>query len=427
MNVLFEHIRVVDPVGRIDGRFFLWLKDGSIAALSPEPIEVEPHTQRIDARSLLAVPGLFDMHVHFRQPGQEYKEDIASGTAAAANGGFTGVCCMPNTEPALDHPALVSFVRTLPHEAPVEVFCCAALTRGRQGTELAPLLELHAAGAVLFSDDGTWLADAELLRRAFMMLKHVDGLVAQHCQEPSLTRDFAVNAGALATRLGLKGYPAVAEVIAVVRDVLLALDCDARYHAQHISTQGAVDVIREAKRRGARISCEVTPHHLVLTEEAVADYDTNAKMNPPLRTRADVEALREALAEGIIDCIATDHAPHAPHEKLQEFDAAPFGVIGLETAVGVIFTHLIHPGLLSLERFVEAMALAPRRLLGLPLPEIRPGAPANLTIIAPEEEWRVEPERFRSKSRNTPFAGWQLRGKPRWVVNQGRMWECTLS
>ncbi len=424
--MLFEGIRILHPAEGIDGRFFLWLKDGYIEALSPEPIAAEPQTHRIDGRTLLAVPGLFDMHVHFREPGQEYKEDIASGTAAAANGGFTGVCCMPNTEPALDHPALVHFVRTAPHPAPVDVFCCAALTRGRLGKELAPLLELHAAGAVLFSDDGTWLADAELLRRAFLLLNAVNGLVAQHCQEPSLTRGFAVNAGAVALRLGLKGYPAVAEEIAIARDLLLALECDARYHVQHISTRGAVALIREAKRRGVRVSCEVTPHHLVLTEEAVGEYDTNAKVNPPLRTRADVEALREALAEGIIDCIATDHAPHALHEKLQEFDAAPFGIIGLETAVGVLFTHLIHPGILSLERFVEALALAPRRLLGIPLPEIRPGAGANLTILAPDEEWRVEPERFCSKARNTPFAGWELRGKPRWVVNRGCLWECTL-
>jgi dihydroorotase len=426
MNILFEGIRVLNPAQQLDGRFFLWIKDGEIRGLSPEPLAAEPQTQRIPGEHLLAVPGLFDMHVHFRQPGQEYKEDIASGSAAAANGGFTGVCCMPNTEPALDHPALIHFVQTAPRQAPVDVFCCAALTRGRQGKELAPLLELHAAGAVLFSDDGTWLADAELLRRAFLLVKSFNGLVAQHCQEPRLTEGFALNAGALATRLGLKGYPAVAEEIALARDLLLAASCQARYHAQHISTRGAVELIREAKRRGMPVSCEVTPHHLLLTEDAVGDYDTNAKVNPPLRTRADVEALREALVDGTIDCIATDHAPHATHEKLQEFDAAPYGIIGLETAVGLILTHFVHTGLISYERFVELMALAPRRLLGLPLPEIRVGAPANLTILAPEEEWRVEPERFRSKARNTPFAGWELRGKPRWVINRGQLWECQL-
>lgn len=426
MNVLFENIRVINPAQKLDGRFFLWLKDGRIEALSPEPIAAEPQTQRIAAAHLIAVPGLFDMHVHFREPGQEYKEDIASGTAAAANGGFTGVCCMPNTEPALDHPALVHYVRTVPHEAPVDVTCCAAITRRREGQELAPLLGLHSAGAVMFSDDGTWLADAELLRRAFLFVRSFDGLIAQHCQEPSLTRGFAVHDGDLATRLGLKGYPSVAEEIAVARDLLLAAYCDARYHVQHVSTRGAIELIREAKRRGVRVSCEVTPHHLVLTEEAVAHYDTNAKMNPPLRTQSDVEALREALANGDIDCIATDHAPHALHEKLQEFDAAPFGIVGLETAVGVLLTHLVHPGLLSYERFVEALAIAPRRLLKLPLPEFTPGASANITILAPDEEWVVRPELFRSKARNTPFAGWELRGKPRWVINRGIMWECQL-
>ncbi|MDW7996666.1 MAG: dihydroorotase, partial [Bacteroidota bacterium] len=370
----------------------LWLKDGRIHALSPDPIPVEPPTQCIRGDDLLAVPGLFDMHVHFREPGQEYKEDINSGTAAAANGGFTGVCCMPNTEPPIDCPALVHFIRTAPHKAPVDVFCCAALTRGRLGGELAPLQQLHEAGAVMFSDDGAWLADAELLRRAFLLLRSVDGLIAQHCQEPTLTQGFALHAGEVSVRLGLKGYPAVAEEIAVARDLLLAAYCDARYHVQHISTGGTVTLIREAKRRGVRVSCEVTPHHLVLTEAAITDFDTNAKMNPPLRTRADVEALREALAEGIVDCIATDHAPHATYEKLQEFDAAPFGIVGLETAVGLILTYLVHSKLLSYERFVEAMALTPRRLLKLPIPEIAPGAVANLTILAPEEEWRVEPE-----------------------------------
>jgi len=426
MNVLFERIRVLNPVQNLDGRYFLWLKDGHIEALSLERPVVDPDTIPIRGDALLAIPGLFDMHVHLREPGQEYKEDIASGTAAAANGGFTGICCMPNTEPAIDHPALVRSVLTAPYEAPVDLFCCAALTRGRQGQQLAPLLELHAAGAVMFSDDGTWLAQAELLRRAFLLLKHVDGLVAQHCQEPTLTHDFAINEGAVAARLGLKGYPAVAEEIALARDLLLVAAYEARYHAQHLSTEGSVALLREAKRRGLRVSAEVTPHHLVLTEEAVATYDPNAKMNPPLRTQRDVEALREALAEGIIDCIATDHAPHALHEKQREFSAAPFGVIGLETAVGVILTHLVHTGLLSYERFVEVMAIVPRRILGLPVPEIAPGALANLTILAPDEEWLVEPERFRSKARNTPFAGWELRGKPRWVVNRGRLWECQL-
>ncbi|MCS7176584.1 MAG: dihydroorotase [Candidatus Kapabacteria bacterium] len=426
MNVLFEGIRVLNPAQALDGRFSLWLKDGRIVALSHEPIVVEPTTQRIPASHLLAVPGLFDMHVHLREPGQTHKEDIASGTAAAANGGFTGICCMPNTEPAIDHPVVLKAVLATPYDAPVDLVCCAALTRGRSGQELAPLLELHAAGAVMFSDDGTWLSNAELLRRAFRLVSSFNGLVAQHCQEPTLTEGFAVNDGVVATRLGLKGYPAVAEEIAIARDLLLAAYCQARYHVQHVSTRGAVALIREAKRRGVQVSCEVTPHHLVLTEEAVGDYDTNAKMNPPLRTQADVDALREALADGTIDCIATDHAPHATYEKQQEFEAAPHGVIGLETAVGVVLTHLVHTGILSYERFVQVMAIAPRQLLGLPLPEITPGAQANLTIIAPEEEWTVSPERFCSKARNTPFAGWTLRGKPKWVINRGQMWECQL-
>ncbi len=427
MNLLFERIRIVHPAQGLDGHYFLWLRDGRIEALSVEPIEGEPHTRRILAEGLVAVPGLFDLHVHARDPGQTHKEDLDSVTAAAANGGFTGICCMPNTEPPLDRPELLAYVRERTRNAPVEVHCCAALTRGRRGEELAPLLELYAAGARMFSDDGAWLASAELLRRAFRYLEGTDALIAQHCQEPTLTVDFAVNEGILSTRLGLKGYPAVAEEIAIARDLLLASSCgNPRYHVQHISTRGAVELIRVAKQRGLRVSCEVTPHHLVLTEEAVAEFNTNAKMNPPLRTQADVEALREALADGTIDCIATDHAPHALHEKLQEFSQAPLGVIGLETALGVVLTKLVHTGILTLERLVEAMAIAPRRLLGLPIPQIEPGAEANLTIFAPDEEWRVEPERFRSKARNTPFAGWELRGKPRWTIYRQRLWESNL-
>jgi len=427
MNLLFEHIRIVHPAQGLDGRYFLWLRDGRIEALSVEPIEGNAHTHRIPAEELVAVPGLFDLHVHARDPGQTHKEDLDSVTAAAANGGFTGICCMPNTEPALDRPEPLAYVRERTRTAPVEVHCCAALTRGRRGEELAPLLELYAAGARMFSDDGTWLASAELLRRAFRYLEGTDALIAQHCQEPTLTVDFAINEGILSTRLGLKGYPAVAEEIAIARDLLLASACgNPRYHVQHISTRGAVELIRVAKQRGLRVSCEVTPHHLVLTEEAVAEFDTNAKMNPPLRTQADVEALREALAEGTIDCIATDHAPHALHEKLQEFSQAPLGVIGLETALGVVLTKLVHTGIITLERLVEAMAIAPRQLLGLPIPRIEPGAEANLTIFAPDEEWRVEPERFRSKARNTPFAGWELRGKPRWTIHRQHLWESSL-
>ncbi len=427
MNLLFERIRIVHPTQGLDGRYFLWLRDGRIEALSVEPIEGEPYTRRIPAEGLVAIPGLFDLHVHARDPGQTHKEDLDSVTAAAANGGFTGICCMPNTEPALDCPELLAYVRERTRNAPVEVHCCAALTRGRRGEELAPLLELYAAGARMFSDDGTWLASAELLRRAFRYLEGTDALIAQHCQEPTLTVDFAINEGIISARLGLKGYPAVAEEIAIARDLLLASSCgNPRYHVQHISTRGAVELIRVAKQRGLRVSCEVTPHHLVLTEEAVAEFDTNAKTNPPLRTQADVEALREALADGTIDCIATDHAPHALHEKLQEFSQAPLGVIGLETALGVVLTKLVHTGVLPLTRLVEAMAIAPRQLLGLPIPRIEPGAEANLTIFAPDEEWRVEPERFRSKARNTPFAGWELRGKPRWTVYGQHLWESDL-
>ncbi|MCX8051418.1 MAG: dihydroorotase [Chlorobi bacterium] len=427
MDILFERIRIVSPLERRNEVGYLWIRDGTIVHSAAEPpTDVPPTTRRIDADGWMAAPGFVDMHVHLREPGQTHKETIETGTAAAANGGFTDVVCMPNTEPALDSPMAIEYVR---HRAAglVAVHVCAAITLGRRGELLTPMHQLIEAGAVMFSDDGSCVRSAEMMRRAFEYVAPFDALLSQHCEEHSMTEGFDVNEGAVAAKLGLRGYPSVAEDIIVARDILLAEYCgNRRYHVSHLSTRGAVRLVRLAKSWGLRVSAEVTPHHFTLTEEAADGFNANAKMNPPLRTRADVDAIVEALADGTIDAIATDHAPHTREEKSQLFSHAPNGIIGLETAVGLTLTRLYREHRFSLERIVELLSIGPRRVLGLEQPRLAAGQPATVTIVALDQEWTVEPERFRSKSRNTPFAGWHLVGKPRFVFNRGAMWECQL-
>ncbi len=427
MDILFERIRIVSPNDQCDIVGYLWIQQGSIVYCSTEPpAHVPPDTRRINADGWFAAPGFVDMHVHFREPGQTHKETIATGSDAAANGGFTDVVCMPNTEPPVDSPAIVEYIRQRANGL-VAVHVCAAISVGRHGELLTPMEQLHEAGAVMFSDDGSCVRSAELMRRAFEYAAPFDALLSQHCEEHSMTEGFDINDGAVAARLGLRGYPSVAEDIIVARDILLAEYCgNRRYHVSHLSTRGAVRLIRLAKSWGLRVSAEVTPHHFTLTEDAVDGFNTNAKMNPPLRCRDDIEAIIEALADGTIDAIATDHAPHAPSEKAQLFSDAPNGIIGLETAVGLALTELYHKRKFPLQRIVELMSIAPRRILHLDQPRIAVGEPAVLTIVALDQEWTVNPECFKTKSRNTPFAGWQLRGKPRFTVNRGHVWECQL-
>jgi dihydroorotase len=381
----------------------------------------------VEASAMVVLPGLFDMHVHFREPGQEYKETIQTGCEAAANGGFTGVCCMPNTAPAIDNAPTVEYIHNRAQQTLTEVFCCGAITKGREGAELAPMLELLERGVLMFSDDGACVRSAEMMRRAFQYLAPFDGLLSQHCEEHALTEGFAMHEGAVSSELGLRGYPAVAEEIIIARDILLAAATgNRRYHVSHISTAGGAALVRAAKERGQRVSCEVAPHHFVLTDEDVRGYATNAKMNPPLRTRTDVEAMIAGLRDGTIDAIATDHAPHATHEKEVEFALAANGILGLETSLGLAMTHLVHAGHITLERLVELMSANPRRILGLPAIVIAEGQSANLTIIAPNEEWTVDAALSRSKSRNTPFHGMRLRGKPKFALHRAQVWECVV-
>ena len=427
MNIAFTNIRIVSPHQGTDERMNLWIRDGVIVAATPEHPVYDAETTVRDGSGLVAAPGLFDMHVHLREPGQTHKETIQTGTASAANGGFTGVVCMPNTEPAIDSVATIEYILRRAQNTPVDVHVCAAITTGRAGADLAGMHALKQAGAVMFSDDGSCVSSADTMRKAFDYGADIDALLTQHCEEHSLTKDFAMHEGKVSAELGLRGYPSVAEDIIVARDVLLAEYCgNRRYHAAHISTKGAVRIMREARMRGQRVSCEVAPHHFLLTDDAVRGYTTNAKMNPPLRTQADIEAILQGLSDGVIDVIATDHAPHTAEEKDVPFDQAPNGIVGLETSLGLSLTTLVHTGILSLSQLIERMSVNPRRILGLPQPHITAGERANICVFDPEAEWLVRPALFQSKSKNTPFADVPVKGKPVVTFNKGAMVECSL-
>jgi dihydroorotase len=420
--LLVRNGRLVDPGSARDGRFDLLLGDGVVAGvregIAPNGAEV------LDASGLLVLPGFIDLHAHLREPGREYAETIASGAAAAAAGGFTAVCAMPNTDPPNDDRSVTAFVAAAGTAAgAARVHPIGAISRGRGGKELAEFGEMKRAGAVAVSDDGDWLSDGDLLRRA---LEHasVYGLpVVQHAEDGSLSRRAPMHEGAVSTRLGLDGQPWAAEAAAVARDLLVARITGGRLHFAHLSTAASVGFVREARGRGAKVTCEATPHHLTLLDEEVArsGYSTRFKMNPPLRERRDVDALVAALADGTIDAIATDHAPHHEDEKAVDFDGAPFGVVGLETAAAVVHDRLVRTGRLSLTRFVELFSSGPARAFGLPGGTLAAGAPADVTLFDPRRRWTVDPARFVSLGRSTPFADWELIGAPAATIVGGRV------
>ncbi|MBS1913162.1 MAG: dihydroorotase [Bacteroidetes bacterium] len=420
---LFRNIRLLNPAQSLDRRADLLVDEsGTIAAIGDDLIAPEG-TPVYDGSAWVAAPGFYDMHVHLREPGATHKETIASGCASAANGGFTGVCCMPNTTPAIDAVEVVHSILWRSEGLAVDVLPSAATTKGRKGEELAPMGALYDAGVRLFTDDGDCVRSAEVMRRAFEYASMFEGaVISQHCEEHAMTRGFAMNEGVTSTRLGLAGYPDIAENLIIARDVMIAEFCgDRPYHVSHMSTRGGVDLVRRSRERGARaVTCEVTPHHFVLTDEAVEAHGTNAKMNPPLRTQSDVDAILEGFRDGTIDVIATDHAPHALSEKEVEFQNAPNGIIGLETSIGLACTYLLHRGLITLARLVELMSINPRRILSQHVPLIAPGVRANLTILAPDQPWTVDVGRFKTMSVNTPFNGWELTGKPIGIVNNGQ-------
>ncbi len=422
MRTLIKGGHVLDP-GKLDGKFDLLLEDGKIRDVRPD-ILADDVDRTVNAAGLLVVPGLIDLHVHFREPGQEYKETIQTGCEAAARGGFTAVCVMPNTVPANDGPEVTAYILEKAGLANgVRVYPVAAISRGLRGEELCEFAALKAAGAVAVSDDGMPVRDPRMMRRALEYAKGFDLLVMSHSEELSLSAGGAMNEGETATRLGLPGIPNAAESVAVMRDIALAELTGARLHIAHVSAAESVRAIREAKvLRGARITAETAPHYFSLTDRAVENYDTHAKMNPPLRTERDREAIREALADGTLDAIATDHAPHAPLEKEVEFDRAANGVIGLETSLPVSLG-LVADGLLSMEKLVTRMSIAPARILGIDN-RLTVGNPADITMIDPEMRWTVDARQFASKGRNTPFDGWPVRGRAVATIVESRfVWD----
>jgi dihydroorotase len=416
----FIGARVVDPGADIDEVHDVVVADGRIA--TDDGVE---GAERIDASGLVLAPGLVDLHTHLREPGEEHKETVATGTRAAAAGGYTAVAAMANTDPAIDHAAMVHAVRDLAVAAgSCDVFPVGAITKALAGESLAEMGEMVDAGVRVFSDDGRCVPDARLLRNALIYAKAfpVEVVLADHAEDASLVEGGQMHEGSLSYALGLAGRPAEAEEIVVARDLAVARASGGRLHLCHLSSARAVELVRRAKAEGVRVTAEVTPHHLAFTDEDLATYDTAKKMNPPLRTVEDRDALREAVADGTIDVIATDHAPHAVEEKDMEFDVAPPGTIGLETALAAVLTHLVEPGIIDLLRAIEALSTAPARILGAsdhggPL---EPGRPANLVVFDPDEAWTVEPP-FVSKARNSAFTGERLRGRVRYTMLRGTL------
>ena len=398
--------RIIDPANGVDQTGDLLIIAGRIASPGKE---APPDTTEIDAAGCWVVPGLTDMHVHLREPGQEYKEDILSGARAAAAGGFTSIACMPNTSPVNDCAAVTAMIRARAEQAAVRVYPVGAVSKGSEGHQLAEFGELKAAGAVAVTDDGRPVEDSQLMRRALEYAGDFGLVVISHSEDRSLASG-VMNEGVVSTRLGLKGIPTAAESIVVYREIALAEFTGQRVHIAHVSAAASIDLIRAAKARGVRVTAETAPHYFTLTDEAVFGYDTNAKMNPPLRSAADREAVRAALADGTLDAIATDHAPHSILEKETEFDTAANGIIGLETAVPLALD-LVRDGVVDAGRMVALMAVNPATILGLDAGRLDPGAMADVTIIDPEREFVYTADQVVSKSRNTPFLGWRLKGR----------------
>ena len=424
-RLLIKHARVLDPGQRIDAGLDILVVDGTIARLAERITDRDAEV--LDATGLVAAPGFIDAHVHLREPGFEYKKTIATGAAAAAAGGFTAVCCMANTSPVNDTAAVTEFIRTRGAEAGLSrVYPVGAISKGLEGVELAEMGEMVRAGAVAFSDDGKPVRNAQLMRRALEYAQLFGVPVVDHCEDPDLGAGGVMHEGAVATRLGLRGAAAAAEDVMVARDVILAELTGGRLHVAHVSTRGAVERVREAKGAGVTVTCEATPHHLALTDQVVADteFDTNTKMNPPLRSAEHVEALLAGVLDGTVDCLATDHAPHHEDEKALEYDLAPFGVIGLETAIPVTYELLVRRHKLPLRLFVALWSTSPARVFNLPGGSLKVGSPADLTFLDLEARASVDPEAFRSKARNTPFAGQRLRGWPAATIVAGRpIWQ----
>ena len=423
MKILIRNGRIIDPANKRDEVGDLYLVDGRV---SEAPNGKKEKVETIDATGLIVSPGLIDLHVHFREPGFGWKETIESGARAAAAGGFTTVVCMPNTSPVADSPSTIAWIKDRAAEvACVRVLPTGAISKNLAGEELAPIGSLAQAGVVAITDDGHCVQNNELMRRAVEYARMVGVPVLDHCQDYNLVGNGLVHEGYWSTLLGLPGWPAVGEEAIVARNVLLAEFCDHRIHCQHISAAGSVRLLREARARGVKVSGEVCPHHIALTDESIQNFETDFKMNPPLRTQRDIDAVLEGIADGTLDILASDHAPHAKFEKEVEFDRAPFGIVGLETELGLFIELLVHRHkTIGLSRLIEMLTVNPARLLNLEAGTLSLGAAADVTLIDPELEWTVDANSFQSASRNTPFDGWKIKGRAvRTIVAGKTVWQ----
>lgn len=414
---------VIDP-GRFNGLADVLIQNGKIVEIAMPPLtslSEGPALRTIDATGLIVSPGFVDLHCHLREPGFEYKETIQSGAASAVAGGFTSICCMPNTQPVNDNESVTDFILTKAKEAATaRVFPIGAITKKSEGAELADIGELIGAGCIAISDDGRPVMNSLVMRRAMEYAKAFGVPVVDHCEDLHLSCGGSMNEGMVSTELGIPGIPHASEEVMVARNLSLSHLTGVHVHLAHLSTARSVELVRLAKKQGLPVSAEVCPHHFSVTEEAVRGYNSNAKMNPPLRTDPDVQALKDGLRDGTIDVIATDHAPHAIQEKQLEFDAAPFGIVGFETALPLTL-RLVEEGVLSLEQAIDKLAKSPATLFHLPVGSLEVGQEADVVIFDPQEEWVIDPARFRSKSRNTPFGGWKVRGRVKQTLVGGRL------
>jgi len=420
MNIIIKNGHIIDPANKIDEKLDILISDGKIAKLGKTGSISSSDAQTVDAGGMLVVPGLIDMHVHLREPGFEYKETISTGTAAAKAGGFTSVCCMPNTSPVNDNRSVTEFILSQAAKSSACVFPIGAITKGSKGEELSEMGELRAAGCVAVSDDGRPVMNAAIMRRAMEYARVFDLLVISHCEDSSLSAKGVMNEGFVSTELGLRGIPRSAEDVMTARDISLAELTGARVHIAHVSTAGSVDLLRAAKARGVKVTAETCPHYFLLTDEAVRGYNTMAKMNPPLRTAEDVAAIKAGLKDGTIDVIATDHAPHGMDEKSGEFDYAPFGIVGLETALGLSF-RLVKEKVLTLQDVIRKLSVNPASVLKIAKGTLQAGADADVTLIDPDLEWTVDSSLFSSRSKNTPFDGLTLKGRAVRTIVGGRL------
>jgi len=426
MNLLFKNIQIISPDDKINESLDLYIRDGVIEKIGKD-IDLKD-AEIIDGKYLTCVPGLFDMHVHFREPGQTHKEDLTSGSNAAMNGGFTGVLCMPNTKPPMASKEVIEDLKSKSKDFLVDIYYSGCITEDREGKTLVKDIDgLINSGIIAFTDDGSPVNDEEIMNAILKVSAEKKIPVLQHCEDHSIMKNGVMNEGAVSRKLGIPGIPAESETQVIEKDVANALKIkDSRYHVQHISCGGSVDIIAKGKKENKYITAEVCPHHFILTDDEIEKQGTNAKMNPPLRTSEDIEKIKKGISENVIEVICTDHAPHTEEEKAKGMEKAPFGIIGLETCVGLSYEYLVKQGVISFNKMIEMMSANPRRILGLPEIKIKEGEKANLTILNTGEEWVIDKKKFMTKSLNTPFDGYKVQCRPFAAINNNKIHYCKL-